>query len=84
MPPTQQAFLEDLFARRGNPKHGTGQFWLIEKNGGKLIIPTAFEPDPVTCRDNYYYNAATNALYKRIVTRRERGILTAHWQKVSD
>ncbi len=47
------------------------------------IEPTAFEPDPRTHRDDYYYNAITNVLYKKVITRQEPGIIVAHWQPAS-
>lgn len=78
------AFLTDLFARRGPSTPGHNPIWFIERRGGTIIEPTAFEPDPTTYRHDFYYNAQTNTLYKKIISRHERGIVVAHWQKVSD
>ncbi len=78
------AFLADLGQRRGRPGVGHNPVWFLERLGGTIIEPTAFEPDPATHRHDYYYNAETNTLYKKVVTRRERGIVVAHWQKTSD
>lgn len=61
----------------------SGTAWFLELEGAKVIIPTAFEPDPNTCRDDYYYNAITNVLYKKIASRNSNGIITAVWQKAS-
>lgn len=77
-------FLEDLLSRRGIKKGGFNNIRFVELEGGRVIEPTAFEPDPRTYRGEYYYNAITNALYRKIVTRREPGIVVAHWQKISD
>lgn len=79
---TQQEFLADLLERRGAPGHGHNPAWFVELNGGKVIVPTAFEPDPDTCHEEYYYNANNNTLYKRIITRRRP--TKAFWKKVSD
>lgn len=76
-------FLVDLYNRRLNDEIGGISVRTVELYGGVVVEPTAFEPDPVTSRDEYYYNAVTNALYKRIVTRRETGIVSAYWQRVS-
>jgi len=77
-------FLDDLIARRGLRKGGFNNIRFVELDGGRIIEPTAFEPDPNTYRGEYYYNAVTNTLYRKIVTRREPGIVVAHWQKISD
>lgn len=76
-------FLEDLYNRRLNNDIGGVGVRSVELYGGHVIEPTAFEPDPVTSRDEYYYNANTNALYKRIVVRKEFAVLAAYWQRVS-
>lgn len=77
-------FLTDLFERRGSPEPGHNPVWFIERRGGTIIEPTAFEPDPATYRHDFYYNAQTNTLYKKVVSRRENGVVVAHWQKASD
>lgn len=77
-------FLAELYNRRLNDDIGDIPTRTVERYGGTIIEPTAFEPDPVTSRDEYYYNAITNALYKRIVVRKEYAILSAYWQKVSE
>lgn len=84
MADTRQDFLDDLTARRGRPGVGHDSVWYLELTGGRVIEPTAFEPDAATHRDDFYYNAVTNALYRRVVTRREPGIVVAHWQQCSD
>ncbi len=81
---TRQDFLDDLSQRRGVPGVGHDSIWFLERTGATIIEPTAFEPDAATYRSDYYYNAVTNTLYRRVVTRREPGIVVAHWQKASD
>jgi hypothetical protein len=56
----------------------------VELKGGRVIEPTAFEPDARTYRGEYYYNAVSNALYRKIITKKEPGIIAAHWVKISD
>jgi hypothetical protein len=77
-------FLADLYSRRGNPSPGWNPVWFLELWGATIIEPTAFEPDPSTFRGEFYYNAVTNTLYRKVVTRQEPGITVAHWQKASD
>ncbi len=78
------AFLTDLGARRGRITPGYNPNRFIELHGGTIIEPTAFEPDAATHRHEFYYNAITNTLYKKVVTRREPGIVVAYWQKASN
>jgi hypothetical protein len=82
--PATVDFVQDLIARRGIKKIGTETARVVEFAGGEIIEPTAFEPDASTHRSDYYYSSITNALYKKIVTRSEPGIIVAHWQKVSN
>jgi hypothetical protein len=76
-------FLVDLFSRRLNDEIGGLGVRTVELYGGMVIEPTAFEPDPTTYRDEYYYNAISNALFKKIIVRKEFSILSAYWQRVS-
>jgi hypothetical protein len=77
-------FLYDLIRRRGNSTIGGDTARFVELDGGTIIEPTAFEPDASTCRESHYYNVMTNVLYKKVVTRKEPGIVVAYWQKVSN
>lgn len=81
---TMNTFIEDLLSRRGLKYGGFNNIRVVELDGGRIIEPTAFEPDPSTYRGEYYYNAVTNTLYRKIVIRKEPGITVAHWKKVSD
>jgi hypothetical protein len=76
-------FLVDLFSRRLNDEIGGLGVRTVELYGGMIIEPTAFEPDPTTYRDEYYYNAISNALFKKIIVRKEFSVLSAYWQRVS-
>ena len=76
-------FLQDLIARRGLKRTGGFSTRLLELDGATIVEPTAFEPDAATHRNDYYYNAITNTLYRKVVVRREPGVVVAHWQKTS-
>ena len=82
-PVPQYQFLRDVIARRGLKRTGEFTTRFIELYGGTCLEPTAFEPDAATYRGEYYYNAITNTLYKKIITRRQPGVVVAHWQKIS-
>jgi len=77
-------FVQDLFNRRKSIKGGNNNIRIVELKGGRVIEPTAFEPDARTYRGEYYYNAVSNALYRKIMTKKEHGIIAAHWVKISD
>ena len=77
-------FLQDLIARRGLKSTGEFSARFLELDGATIIEPTAFEPDASTSRSEYYYNAITNTLYRRVVVRQEPGVVVAHWQKTSN
>jgi len=79
-------FLTDLYARRGTAKIAGNPVRFLERIAGATMVEvTAFEPDPTTYRHDYYYNAITNRLYKKIVVERrpELGVTIAHWKPVS-
>jgi len=76
-------FITDLFSRRLNDEIGGLGVRAVELYGGMIIEPTAFEPDPTTYRGEYYYNAISNALFKKIMVRKEYTVLSAYWQRVS-
>lgn len=78
------AFLSDLIARRGAKKKGHTNIRAVELLGGKVIEPTAFEPDASTFRGEYYYNATTNTLYRKKVTVANSDTKVCIWLKVSD
>lgn len=77
-------FINDLLDRQGRRTPGYNPIWFLELVGATVIVPTAFEPDPATHRGTHYYNAVTNVLYKKVITRKEPGVVVAYWQKVSD
>jgi len=75
---TTNAFLDDLFARRGTDIVHSESTRLLELYGAEIIEPTAFEPDPNTHRSDFYYNAVNNVLYKKVTA---GGI--SHWKPIS-
>lgn len=78
--------LTDLAERLGRRAVGGNPHQFLEFfAGAKLVTLTAFEPDPATHRDDYYYNTITNRLYKKVVTAvLDNGVIRAHWQAVSN
>jgi len=95
---TAEEFLDDLDNRRrvhganqprggargtGKRRNANNSARFLELSGATIIEPTAFEPDAATHRESHYYNAVTNILYRKVVTRNEPGVIVAHWQKVS-
>lgn len=77
-------FLTDLFDRRGSKQVvGYNPIRFLELHGARIVEPEATEPDAATYRGEYYYNTTLNALYRKVVTHKEPGIVIAHWQKVS-
>lgn len=77
-------FLTVLFNKRNTKRLGHENIRNVELVGGTIIEPTAFEPDARTHRNEYYYNATNNILYRKIVTRNEPGIIHAYWKKISE
>ncbi len=80
---TTNSFIEDLLQRRGKKHIGSNSIRVIELMGGRVIEPTAFEPDPNTYRGEYYYNAITNTLYRKVIVRTDP-VTVANWRKASD
>lgn len=73
--------LEDILIHRNafTDLRGHNSIWFVELFGGKVITYTAFEPDPNTHRDEYYYNVNDNALYKKQKINKN----TYVWKRVS-
>jgi len=78
-----QEFLDDLSVRRGIQTGGYNPARFLELDGAEIVEPTAFEPDPNTHRGDYYYNAVSNVLYKKVISRKESGVITATWKRTS-
>jgi hypothetical protein len=76
----QPDLLGDLGARRGVVTWGGNPHRFLERMGGALVPVTAFMPDAATARQEYYYHAVQNCLYKRVVTARRPTV--AFWQRV--
>ena len=80
-----KSWLLDLFDKRGTTEEEFETIRTVELRKGEVLEPTAFEPDPRTHRQDYYYNAKTNVLYKKIITKRSGSlIMNAHWKRVSN
>lgn len=80
---SQEQFFDDLTIRRGNFVGGQPfPTSVVELNGGSTVHLSAFEPDPATFREDYYYNTKTNVLYKKL-SKTVNGFKVASWSKVS-
>lgn len=82
---SSRATIADVLSRRGPATVGGNPLNFLELYGAAMVEVTAFEPDPRTFRGEYYYNAVTDRLYRRIVTaRRADGVIKAQWVPASD
>jgi hypothetical protein len=80
-----KSWLLDLLSKKGTTEESFDTVRFVELQKGQVLEPTAFEPDPVSHRNDYYYNAKTNILYKKIITKRTGLLITnAHWKRVSN
>ena len=71
-------------SRRNSESLGYSTYNYLETYGATLVEITPFEPDPLTYRNDYYYNASENVLYKRTITKRLHGVpIIGHWKSVS-
>ncbi len=62
-------FFEEIFQYRGRPSPGWMPTAFLEKYfDGQPVLLSNREPDPNTCRDDYYYNTRLNVLYKKMTT----------------
>lgn len=79
------AFIADVLSRRMKPGVGGNPHRMVEMHGGTMLYMSAFEPDPTTFRDEYYYNVAKNVLYRKVVTENnpKNGRIVAHWRSAS-
>jgi hypothetical protein len=80
---TTDDFLTDLIDRRRPGSEGGNPHRFVELYGGEAVEVTAFEPDPVTYRTDYYYNSIRNVLYRRVVVDNTIGNKVAFWQPAS-
>lgn len=83
---TEIDILDEILQRRRPLGIGGLPHRWQELAGGTIVEMTAFEPDPRTYRNEYYYNVKLNRLFRRIFTtyRPEIGIIRAHWKPVSE
>lgn len=77
-------FLSELEQKRKHVGIGYTPYNYLETYGATLVEILAFEPDPLTYRNDYYYNGAENVLYKRTITKRINGTpMVGYWKSVS-
>lgn len=57
---------------------GYNPHWMVERFNGKMVEVLYLEPDPNTFRDDYYYNARTNQLFKKITIGSKPSV--SHWK----
>ena len=59
-----------IFSKRNLHAIGGGNpLQYIERGGAKIVTQSYYEPDPVTFRDQFYYNTRLNRLFKKINTK---------------
>jgi len=65
-------------ARHPVVKGVSNSYHYVKLLGGNVVHATAFEPDPNTFRQDYYYNVVSNSLYKK------KEVSTGHrWKRIS-
>ncbi len=79
---TDSTTLEILIAKRNASQIGGTRTTLLQ--GIESIVVTAFEPDAVTFRGEYYYNAVSNLLFRKIIRHNTNGLRLAFWQQISE
>ena len=79
--PNTKAFYQTLSEKIGEKTATPGNSkYLIERMGGKIIETAINEPDPNTCRNDYYYNSRINILYKKMKNNNDKN---HYWKAVS-
>ena len=78
--PTTTEFLQSLLSYRGTYVKTSGTSRMLELYGATIIEPTAFRPDPLTYRLDYYYDINENALFKKVINVPGKH---AYWKLVS-
>lgn len=64
-----EALSETIRRRDLHPIGGGNPIQFIELEGGKMVQQIYYEPDPTTFRDQFYYNARLNLLFKKLNTK---------------
>lgn len=62
---TDEDILEGIISRRGSPTIGGNPHAFVKLFGGKIVPFSNYEPDPITFRDEFYYNTRLNQLFKK-------------------
>ena len=76
------SILDEIVQYRGNPSTGFNPLsWITYADGVPVEILIA-EPDPLTFKQNYYYNSRINILFKKVFA---NGPKSSHyiWKRVS-
>lgn len=78
-------FLSDLASRRGQVTvgHNASSLMVALNKNTKSVEILSFEPDPITFRDEYYYNSVDNVLYKKISNHTDKMNISAYWKRAS-
>lgn len=58
--------LTDLALFRSNPSQGGLALTMVEFLGGRPVPMSNVDVDPMTFREEYYYNTRRNILYRKI------------------
>ena len=79
------SFLSDLASRRGQVTvgHNAPSLMVALNRHTKSVEILPFEPDPITFRDEYYYNSVDNVLYKKISNNTDKANISAYWKRAS-
>jgi hypothetical protein len=79
--------LTDILARRQavTPYVGYNPHNFLELTGAEMVEIWPYAPNPVTHRQDYYYDSASNRLFKRIwMADKPKEGMVAVWKPVSE
>lgn len=60
------SILDDIAKYRSNPSPGGLPLIMVERLGGKPVPLSNVDVDPMTFREEYYYNTRRNILYRKV------------------
>lgn len=58
--------LDELAIYRSNPSQGGMALTHVELLGGKPVLMSNVDVDPMTFKEEYYYNTRRNILYRKV------------------
>lgn len=77
--------IDDLFARRKPITTGGNPINFVELVGGKDILYLWYQPDPITTRDQFWYDTRNNILYRKFKIKEPvTGGDTFYWRQISE